>query len=81
MDQKPRNVVLICSDQHNRHMAGCYGNPHVITPHMDALAAAGPAYSGAVEDIAAHEIPIGTFQSYPHQGGFDGHFCARFIRI
>ena len=70
-------------------------NSHVVTqflgspegegfapmPLSDALAAAGPAYSGAVEDIAAHEIPIGTFQSYPHQGGFDGHFCARFIRV
>ena len=50
-------------------------------PLSDALAAAGPAYSGAVEDIAAHEIPIGTFQSCPPQGGFDGHFCARFIRV
>ncbi len=70
-------------------------NSHVVTqflgspegegfapmPLSDALAAAGPAYSGAVEDITAHEIPIGTFQSYPHQGGFDGHFCARFIRV
>ena len=50
-------------------------------PLSDALAAAGPAYWGATKDIAAHEIPIGTFQSYPHQGGFDGHFCARFIRV
>lgn len=70
-------------------------NSHVVTqflgspegegfapmPLSDALAAAGPAYSGAAEDIAAHEIPIGTFQSYPHQGGFDGHFCARFVRV
>ena len=40
-----------------------------------------PSCGGAAEDIAAHEIPIGTFQSYPHQGGFDGHFCARFVRI
>ena len=38
-------------------------------------------FRAAAADIAAHEIPIGTFQSYPHQGGFDGHFCARFIRI
>lgn len=70
-------------------------NSHVVTqflgspegegfapmPLSDALAAAGPAYSGAAADIAAHEIPIGTFQSYPHQGGFDGHFCARFVRV
>ena len=70
-------------------------NSHVVTqflgspegegfapmPLSDALAAAGPAYSGAAEDIAVREIPIGTFQSYPCPGGFDGHFCARFVRI
>ncbi len=70
-------------------------NSHVVTqflgspegegfapmPLSDALAAAGPAYMDAAGDIAEHEIPIGTFQSYPHPGGFDGHFCARFVRI
>ena len=57
------------------------GEAFAPMPLSDALAAAGPAYAGAAEDIAVHEIPIGTFQSYPHQGGFDGHFCARFVRV
>lgn len=57
------------------------GEGFAPVPLSDALAAAGPAYSGAVEDIAAREVPIGTFQSYPYQGGFDGHFCARFVRL
>lgn len=70
-------------------------NSHVVTqflgspegegfapmPLSDALAGAGPAYVDAARDIAANEIPIGTFQSYPHLGGFDGHFCARFVRV
>lgn len=70
-------------------------NSHVVTqflgspegegfapmPVSDALAGAGPAYMGAAGDIAEHEIPIGTFQSYPCPGGFDGHFCARFVRV
>lgn len=73
----------------------CAENGHVVTqflgspegegfapmPLSDSLAAAGPAYAGAAREIAAHEIPIGTFQSYPHPGGFDGHFCARFVRV
>lgn len=50
-------------------------------PLSVALADAGPAYADAAEEIAAYETPAGAFQSYPHQGGFDGHFCARFIRV
>ena len=52
-----------------------------LRPLSVALADAGPAYADAAEEIAAHETPAGAFQSYPHQGGFDGHFCARFIRV
>ncbi len=35
------NVLLILSDEHNREVAGCYGNPVVQTPNLDALAARG----------------------------------------
>ena len=62
-------------------LASPEGAGFALRPLSVALADAGPAYADAVEDIAAHEIPVGTFQSYPHQGGFDGHFCARFIRV
>ena len=57
------------------------GAGFALRPLSVALADAGPAYADAAEDIAAHETPAGAFQSYPCDGGFDGHFCARFIRV
>ena len=39
---RPRpNVLYIQSDQHNASVIGCYGDPLVKTPHLDALAARG----------------------------------------
>jgi len=35
------NVLLFITDQHRADHLGCYGNPIVKTPHIDALAAAG----------------------------------------
>ena len=41
------NVLLILSDEHNREIAGCYGNPLVQTPNLDALAARGVVFEHA----------------------------------
>ncbi len=41
------NVLLILSDEHNREVAGCYGNPLVSTPNLDALAARGVVFESA----------------------------------
>jgi len=35
------NIVLIVSDDHGREALGCYGNPVIQTPNVDALAAEG----------------------------------------
>lgn len=35
------NLLYIHSDQHNPRVTGCYGDPLVETPHLDALAAQG----------------------------------------
>ncbi len=35
------NLLYILSDQHSPYVAGCYGDPLVRTPHLDALAARG----------------------------------------
>ena len=45
MSQAPRpNLLYIHSDQHNPYVAGCYGDPLVETPHLDALAARGVVF-------------------------------------
>ena len=38
---QPLNVLLITADQMRRDHVGCYGNPTIRTPHLDALAAGG----------------------------------------
>jgi len=35
------NILLIFSDQQQRYALGCMGNPNVVTPNLDALAARG----------------------------------------
>ena len=41
------NTVFIFSDEHNRDIAGCYGDPIVKTPHLDRLAATGTRFLNA----------------------------------
>jgi choline-sulfatase len=41
------NVLFILSDQHSRRVTGCYGNPVVRTPNLDALAAQGTRFGSA----------------------------------
>jgi N-sulfoglucosamine sulfohydrolase len=41
------NIVLIVSDDHGRETVGCYGNPVIQTPALDALAADGVLFSNA----------------------------------
>lgn len=43
VDDRP-NLVLIVSDDHGWDDHGFMGSPHVKTPHLDALAAAGTVY-------------------------------------
>ncbi len=41
------NIVLIVSDDHGLDALGCYGNPVIKTPHLDALAADGTRFTAA----------------------------------
>ncbi len=43
----PANIVLIVSDDHGREALGCYGNPVVQTPNLDALARDGVRFTNA----------------------------------
>ena len=45
MDQP--NILVVMSDQHSRHIAGCYGDPIVATPHIDRLASRGVLFESA----------------------------------
>lgn len=47
MPSKPMNLLFIFSDQHSREKVGCYGNPAVETPNIDALAASGIRFDNA----------------------------------
>ena len=44
---EPRNLVFILSDEHQRDIAGCYGDRIAITPNIDALAARGTRFTNA----------------------------------
>ena len=45
MSQSPHpNLLYIHSDQHSPYVAGCYGDPLVETPHLDALAERGVVF-------------------------------------
>ncbi|HEU5329890.1 MAG TPA: sulfatase-like hydrolase/transferase, partial [Thermomicrobiales bacterium] len=35
------NILFICTDQQRYDTLGCYGNPHIQTPHLDQLAREG----------------------------------------
>lgn len=46
MAKKP-HVLLLVSDQHSPRIFGAAGDPHIRTPHLDALAAAGTRFGSA----------------------------------
>ena len=41
------NLVILCSDQHNKFVTGCYGDAAAYTPHLDALASRGVVFDNA----------------------------------
>src|SRR6266542_534301 len=44
---RPRNVLLLWTDQQRPDTLGAYGNPHVRTPNLDRLAAGGALFEQA----------------------------------
>ncbi len=47
MISKRRNTLVIMSDEHSRKIVGAYGNEHVVTPNLDALASRGTLFESA----------------------------------
>jgi arylsulfatase A-like enzyme len=48
MNNPSPNLVFVFTDQQSRDMLGCYGNPDLKTPHLDAFAADSIQFSHAV---------------------------------
>ncbi|MAO89972.1 MAG: choline-sulfatase [Rhodospirillaceae bacterium] len=66
----PRNILIVMADQLTPFMVGCYGNPVVKTPHMDALAAQGVRF-----DAAYSNSPLCTPGRYAFM---TGQYISRF---
>ncbi|QHE87620.1 sulfatase-like hydrolase/transferase [Hydrogenophaga sp. BPS33] len=68
----PQNLLVIMSDEHSRKTLGCYGNPIVHTPHLDALAQRGTRFSDAytTSPICVPARAAFAVGQYVHQIGF-----------
>jgi len=65
------NILLIMSDQHNKHVIGCYGDEVVSTPNMDRLSQEGVLFESA---YCAYPLCVPSRMSfmtgrYPHRLG------------
>ncbi len=48
----PANLIFIQSDNHNRHVAGCYGHEFVRTPTLDKIASRGVRFAASYSTSA-----------------------------
>lgn len=73
-DKRP-NIVLIVSDDHGRGDLGCYGNPAIKTPNLDALAVEGVRFTNAFCTTASCSASRSVILSglYNHYNGQYGH--------
>ncbi len=74
-ENKRPNVVLIVSDDHGLDALGCYGNPVIETPNLDALAAGGVRFTNAFCTTASCSASRSVILSgmYNHANGQYGH--------
>ena len=73
--QRRPNVVLIVSDDHGCEATGCYGNPLVKTPNIDALAGEGVRFTNAFCTTASCSASRSVILTgmYNHANGQYGH--------
>ncbi|MDF3129323.1 sulfatase-like hydrolase/transferase [Kiritimatiellaeota bacterium B1221] len=55
------NILWICTDQQRFDSLGCNGNPHAVTPHLDALAEEGIRFD---RFITAHPVCMPSRASF-----------------
>jgi arylsulfatase A-like enzyme len=65
------NILWICSDQQRFDSLGCYGNPYVKTPNIDALATEGVLFENAYAQNPVCSPSRSSFLTgrYPHNTG------------
>jgi choline-sulfatase len=68
----PANLILFQSDNHNGHLAGCYGHPYVKTPTMDRIAVNGVRFASAycTSPLCCPSRSSMATGRYPHQTGY-----------
>ncbi|TXF83899.1 sulfatase [Neolewinella aurantiaca] len=73
-DSRP-NLILIVADDHGKDALGCYGNPVVRTPNLDALAATGTRYDRAFCTTSSCSASRSVILSglHNHRNGQFGH--------
>ncbi|GAA5154243.1 sulfatase-like hydrolase/transferase [Amycolatopsis dongchuanensis] len=66
------NVVVFVPDQLRADAVGCFGNPHVRTPNLDALAARGTRFTNAFVQHPVCSPSRASFLTgwYPHVAGY-----------
>lgn len=69
------NIVLMVSDDHGRETLGCYGNPVIQTPHLDALSRDGVRFTNAFCTTASCAASRSTILTglHNHATGTYGH--------
>ena len=74
-ENKRPNIVLVVSDDHGLETLGCYGNPVIKTPNLDALAAEGVRLTNAFCTSASCSASRSVILSgmYNHANGQYGH--------
>ena len=64
-DPPKPNIVYLMADDQNVSSVGAYGNPEVLTPQMDKLAADGVIFDPApVRDKASYKFTVTTEANY-----------------
>lgn len=68
----PPNLIFFLSENHARHVAGCYGHPHVRTPNLDRLAGRGTVFENAysASPICCPARASVATGRYPHETGY-----------
>ena len=75
VQSKRPNIILIVADDHGRGDLGCYGNPVIKTPNLDALASEGVRFTNAFCTTASCSASRSVILSglYNHHNGQYGH--------